>query len=148
MPHNFKQFPELTNSQMQIYYFQSPHKQITEPFMAKVVKVSDGDTIRVAWDERDFDFPVRFAELAAPERNERGGKESQSWLESQILGEMVEVIPTRMRVEKWGRLLANIIHLGMDMSQLSVDTGHAVSWSDRKTASIPDFKKELEAKWH
>ena len=78
-PHDFKTFPELTNSQMQIYYFQSPHKQIIEPFMAKVVKVTDGDTIRVLWDERDFTFPVRFAELAAPELDERGGPESQSW---------------------------------------------------------------------
>ena len=148
MPHNFKLWPELTNSQMQIYYFQSPHKQIVEPFTAKVIKVTDGDTIRVLWAARDFNFPIRLAELAAPELDERGGRESHSWLENEILGEQVEVIPTRMRVEKWGRLLANVIHLGMDMSQLSVDTGHAVSWEDRKTASIPDFKKELESKWH
>ena len=74
------------------------------------------------------------AELAAPENNERGGPESQSWLENEILGEMVEVIPTRTRVEKWGRLLANIMHLGMDMSALSIDNGHAVSWEDRETS--------------
>ena len=144
MAHDFKRFPELTNSQMQIYYFESPHKQITESFIGKVIKVSDGDTIRITCDFRDFDFPVRFAELAAPERNERGGLESQSWLENQILGKEVEVIPTKMRVEKWGRLLANIIHLGQDMSQLSIDTGHAVSWKDRESSSIPNFNIELE----
>jgi len=131
MAHDFKQFPELTNSQMQIYYFESPHKQIVESFIGKVVKVTDGDTIRVSCDFRDFDFPVRFADLAAPEKDERGGLESQSWLESQILGEEVEVIPTKTRVEKWGRLLANIMHLGMDMSQLSVDTGHGLTWENR-----------------
>lgn len=135
MSHDFKQFPELTNSQMQVYYFASPHKQIVEPLIAKVVKVTDGDTIRVKWQERDFDFPVRFAELAAPERNEKGGKESQSWLESQILGKEVEVIPTKTRVEKWGRLLANIIHMGMNMSQLSIDTGHAISWAEREQST-------------
>ena len=54
MAHDFKQFPELTNSQMVMYYFQSPHKQITEPFEAKVVKVTDGDTIRVLWAEREI----------------------------------------------------------------------------------------------
>ena len=132
MAHNFKLFPELTNSQMQIYYFESPHKQIVEPIMVKVVKVTDGDTIRVKWAERDFSFPVRFAELAAAELDERGGLASQSWLEKQILGEEVEIIPTKMRVEKWGRLLANVMFLGMDMSALSVDTGHAVSWKDRE----------------
>ena len=132
MVHNFKQFPELTNNQMQIYYFESPHKQITEPIMAKVVKVTDGDTIRVLWAERDFDFPVRMAELAAPELDERGGLDSQRFLSNEILGEEVEIIPTRTRVEKWGRLLANVMFLGMDMSRLSIDAGHAVSWKDRE----------------
>lgn len=131
-PHDFKRFPELTNSQMQIYYFQSPHKQITEPFLAKVVQVTDGDTIRVLWAERDFDFPVRMAEIAAAELDERGGLESQRFLSNEILDEEVEIIPTKMRVEKWGRLLANVMFLGMDMSALSIDNGHAVSWENRE----------------
>lgn len=134
MAHDFKNFPELTNSQMQIYYFESPHKQIVEPFLAEVVKVSDGDTIRVKWQERDFTFPIRMAELAAPELDERGGPESQSWLEDQILGKEVEIIPTRTRVEKWGRLLANIMFRGMDMSAQSIDAGKAVSWENRKVS--------------
>ena len=80
MAHDFKRFPELTNSQMNLYYFDSPHKQITESFTAKVVKVTDGDTIRVKWDERDFTFPIRLSELAAPELNERGGVKAQRWM--------------------------------------------------------------------
>ena len=132
MAHNFKQFPELTNSQMQIYYFQSPHKQITESFIGKVVKVTDGDTIRVLWAERDFNFPVRMAEIAAPELDEQGGLDSQKFMSNEILGEEVEIIPTKARVEKWGRLLANVMFLGMDMSRLSIDAGHAVSWKDRE----------------
>jgi len=132
MVHNFKQFPELTNNQMQIYYFQSPHKQIVGPIIAKVVKVTDGDTIRVTWAERDFDFPVRMAELAAPELDERGGLDSQKFMSNEILGEEVEIIPTKTRVEKWGRLLANVNFLGMDMSAQSINNGHAVSWEDRE----------------
>jgi len=50
MAHDFKKFPELTNNQMQIYYFESPHKQITEDFKARVVDVHDGDTIKVEVD--------------------------------------------------------------------------------------------------
>ena len=30
-------------------------------YSAKLVRVVDGDTIRVEWSERDFDFPVRIA---------------------------------------------------------------------------------------
>ena len=130
--HDFKRFPELTNSQMQIYYFDSPHKQIIEPIIARVVKVIDGDTIRVEWSERDFSFPIRMAEVAAPELDERGGTEGQSFLEKQILGEEVEIRPTRSRVEKWGRLLANVNFLGMDMSQQVIDAGHGVTWENRE----------------
>ena len=143
-PHDFKRFPELTNSQMAIYYFQSPHKQITEDFTAKVVKVTDGDTVRVEWEERDFTFPIRIKNLAAAELNERGGKESQSWLESQILGETVEILLSKQRVEKWGRLLADIFHKGVTMSEESVRTFHAVPWDDRDQPGVPDFSKELE----
>ena len=129
--HDFKRFPELTNSQMDIYYFDSPHKQITEDFRAKVVKVTDGDTVRVEWNERDFDFPIRIANLAAPELDERGGPASQNFLEKEILGEDVDIILTKTRVEKWGRLLAYIVNRGMNMSELSRDMGHGVSWNER-----------------
>ena len=132
--HDFKRFPELTNSQMQIHYFQSPHKQILEPITARVVKVTDGDTIRVEWSERDFDFPVRMADIAAAELDEKGGPESQSWLEKQILEEEVTIIPTKSRVEKWGRLLANVLFFGRDMSQESIAAGHAASWQGREVS--------------
>ena len=51
MAHDFKNFPELTNRQMQVYYFESPHKQVTEDFRGRVIKVTDGDTIRVEWED-------------------------------------------------------------------------------------------------
>ncbi len=142
--HDFKLFPELTNSQMQLYYFQSPHKQITEDFRARVIKVIDGDTIRVTTNFRDFNFPIRFFDLAAPELKEKGGKESKSWLESQILGKDVDIILSKQRVEKWGRLLAKIFFHGMDIGEDSIRNGKAVSWKNRKQSSIPDFKSELE----
>ncbi len=73
--HDFVKFPELTNRQMSIFYFESPHQQIVESFQAEVVKVHDGDTITVRTDFRDFDFPVRLAYIQAPELNEGGDSE-------------------------------------------------------------------------
>ncbi|GAH04240.1 unnamed protein product, partial [marine sediment metagenome] len=78
--HDFIRFPELTNSQMSELYYQSPHKQITESFRCECIKVIDGDTIRVKWFERDFDFPVRVLEINAPELNEAHGQEVKDWL--------------------------------------------------------------------
>ena len=133
-PHDFKRFPELTNNQMQLYYFDSPHKQITEGFLAKVVKVTDGDTIRVETDFRDFNFPVRFLYIAAPELDEEGGIKSQSWLESQIMGEEVYIrVNPNKRVEKWGRLLGEVILGGMSLNQMSMDTGHSINFLDIRT---------------
>ena len=131
MAHDFKNFPELTNNQLQIYYFDSPHKQITEDFTAKVVNVHDGDTIRVKWRERDFDFPVRLAHIAAPELKEEGGKESQSWLEKQIMGEEVDiVIDPNNRVGKWGRIIGEIIFMGININQMSMDMRFSIPFEE------------------
>ena len=145
MAHDFKKFPELRNSQMAIYYFQSPHKQITEDFEGVVVKVTDGDTVRMEVNFRDFSFPVRFIDTAAPELDEGGGPESQSWLEDKILGETVQVkVDPEDRVGKWGRLLGRIFFRGLSMNEESILLGHAVPWEDRKRGKLPDFSKKLD----
>ena len=132
---------------MQFYYFDSPHKQITEAFTARVTKVHDGDTITVDWHERDFVFPIRFADTAAPELSEPGGHEAQAWLENIILGEEVNVIPHPNRVEKWGRLLAYVAHRGMDVGQSEVNIGFAKRWNDRHNGKIIDpIRKPKEDK--
>ena len=124
MTHDFKNFPELTNSQMAFYYFDSPHKQIFENFQAKVIRVIDGDTIRVMWDERDFDFAVRLSDIDAPEMDSIGGIESKIWLKDKIEGREVEVlVDPRNRVEKWGRLLCGIISDGLNINDLSLIEG-------------------------
>ena len=139
MAHDFKRFPELTNSQMAFYYFDSPHQQIAEDFWAKVVKVSDGDTIRVSCNFRDFDFPIRFSNIMAAELNEEGGRQSQSWLESQILGKEVEIIVNpKNRVEKWGRLLGQVVHKGFDMGELSIQNNKSINLVEEKDP-IPEL---------
>jgi len=131
MGHDFKRFPELTNNQMQFYYFESPHKQITEDFLAKVKRVVDGDTIIVKWQERDFDFPVRLADIQAPELKE-GGLESKKWLEGKIKDKEVEIlINPYNRVGKWGRILGEVLHRGMNLNELSIQEGMAIPFREQ-----------------
>lgn len=148
MAHDFKNFPELTNSQMEIYYFESPHKQILNDFRALVVKVHDGDTITVRVDWRDFDFPVRFIDNNARElKLKKGkteqtlstdGKTSQKWLEGKLLNEEVDiVINPLLRVEKWGRLLGQVFLRGIDIGAESVNMGMSVPWANRNDGVIP-----------
>lgn len=139
---DFIRFPELTNRQIQEHVI-SPHPQITEDIFVKVVKVIDGDTIRVEWDKRDFDFPVRFLGTDAPEMNE-GGKEAREYLKGVILNEEVLLkIDKNQRVGKYGRLLAKIISLGMDVGDMMIKLGHATTFENRDEGKIPDLNKTL-----
>ncbi len=133
--HDFKKFPELTNSQMIHYELESPHPQIKESFQARVVSVHDGDTIRVLWEDRDFSFPVRFLDTQAPELKHPGGRESQEWLEELILNEEVEIqIDPDNRVGKWGRILGRVIHVGLNVNDLSILLGFARPFEEGKNA--------------
>jgi endonuclease YncB( thermonuclease family) len=140
MAHDFKKFPELTNNQMQFYYFESPHRQITEDFRAKVVKVHDGDTIRVEWPERDFIFTVRLADIAAPELREEGGREGRDWLAERILNEEIDItIDPKNRIDKWGRILGTVFHKGINMNDELVSAEIAVPFGG-SIDEIPSFE--------
>ena len=140
MAQDFVRFPELTNRQLQMHIV-SPHPQITEDIIVRVVKVIDGDTIRVEWDERDFDFPVRFLGIDAPEMNE-GGEDARDYLDNVILDEEVLLkIDKKQRVGKYGRLLAKVISLGMDMGEAMMRLGLATSFENRNEGKLPDINK-------
>lgn len=142
MVHDFKKYPELTNRQLQ-EHIQSPHPQITEDIIVEVVKVVDGDTIRVKWSERNFDFPVRFLGINAPEMNE-GGEEAKEYLKNSIEGEEVElIIDQNQRVGKYGRLLARVISTGLDMGSTMIRLGYATNFENRNEGKIPDNNKIL-----
>ena len=133
MVHDFKLFPELTNSQMNMYYFDSPHQQIAEDFDAKVVKVHDGDTIRVSCSFRDFDFPIRMANIMAAELNEEHGVEARNHLAEMILGAQVEILIDKTnRVGKYGRLIGKVLHKGFDMGEQMKSDGFGVDvWKEQ-----------------
>lgn len=144
--HDYKEFPELTNTQINEFGFASPHKQITEDFYADVVKVHDGDTITLKTDFRDFEFPLRLFGIDAPEMN-AGGETARDWLMGQILGEEVRIIIDRKnRVGKYGRLLGRVISRGMDMGDAELRLGLATEFERRREGQLPNMDKELNIK--
>lgn len=135
--HDFKEFPELTNRQIEEFGSESPHKQYTEDFDAVVVKVIDGDTVRLRTEERDFDFPLRILDIDAPEMNE-GGKEAREFLKGQILDEDVEIkIDIKQRVGKYGRLLGRIVSRGLDMAEAEIRLGLAKPFGKKNEGEVP-----------
>lgn len=138
--------PELPNSMMNLYYFESPHKQIMEDFHAKVMKVKDGDTIEVRWDGRDFDFPVRLLDINAPEMSEQRGQMVKDWLVNRIEDEEVDImINKNNRVGKFGRLLGKVFHRGMDAGVEMMHLGLVEEFGAR-AGKIPDVNKFIGIK--
>ena len=142
MAHDFVMYPELTNKQIQEFGFESPHPQITEDFNAFVEKVTDGDTIKLSTDFRDFIFPLRFLNINAPEMSE-GGEEAKAWLKDLIEGTEVLIKMNRYnRVGKYGRLLGQVFSLGMDVGSMMLQFGLAKPFG-AKDGSIPNIDKVL-----
>lgn len=128
---------------MQVYYFQSPHRQIKESFTAECSRVIDGDTIMVRWYGRNFDFPVRFNNINAPELSE-GGLEAKSWLKNRIEHQTIDVlVDPKNRVGKFGRLLGTILHNGMSIGQEMIQTGKANIFGKDKEGAIPNQNKTI-----
>jgi endonuclease YncB( thermonuclease family) len=123
-------FRELTNAQIDLGLPSDAPFQITENFRALVVKVTDGDTVRLRMDKRDFDFPMRLVKIDAPEMNE-GGKEAKEYLRDFIEGEEVDIIIDKdNRVDKYGRLLGDIFYMGFLISEDMMRTGRAVKFGE------------------
>lgn len=144
MAHDFKRFPELTNNQMNLYYFDSPHQQIAEDFDARVVNVHDGDTITLEVGFRNFTFPLRMSNLMAAELNEKGGIESRNRLKELIEGKTIEVIINKNnRVGKYGRLLGEVKESGFDIGNQMIEEGFAVSL-DEEQPGVKDLMVVLD----
>ena len=111
-------------------------------FKAEVIHVHDGDTVTLKWEE--YDFPLRFIGIDAPEMNQEGGPESQSWLEGRLLNETVEIQtdPGNL-VDKWGRLLGIVYSRGMNMSQAAIWSGKAVPFDKRFEGKIRSLVEVL-----
>ena len=141
--HDYTKYPELTNSQMQVLQFSSPHQQITQDFQAEVIKVHDGDTVTLRTRFRDFDFPLRLLNIDAPELSE-GGQEARDWLKAKILGKDVQIlINISNRVGKYGRLLGRIFSGGSDIGQEELYLGLCKPFGMKKEGQVRDTKYYL-----
>jgi endonuclease YncB( thermonuclease family) len=144
--HDYKNYPELTNTQLEEMRFTSPHEQIENDFYATVVKVHDGDTVTLRTDFRDFDFPMRFLDIDTLELN-AGGEAARDWLKGKVEGKDVQIkIDPKNRVEKYGRLLGRLFYLGMDLGQEELYLGLAKPFTQREEGKIPITDKLFSLK--
>ena len=93
---------------------------------AKVVKISDGDTITILQDKQQI--KVRLFGIDAPELKQPYGKKSKQFLANLIAGEVVEVEENGK--DRYKRTIGTIYLNGADINAQMVENGYA--WAYRK----------------
>jgi endonuclease YncB( thermonuclease family) len=140
--HDFKTYPELTNSELATFGFTSPHVQIEDDFYAVVTRVHDGDTVTLECDFRDFSFPLRFSSVDAPELSTGvPGEEARDFVAGLVEGEEVFVKLSPNRVDKYGRLLGDIVVGGLNVCDMLLMFGYAEPYELRLEAELPNLDK-------
>jgi len=99
-------------------------------FSAKVIKISDGDTITVLGGKEQT--KVRLYGIDAPEKKQEYGQKSKQFLASLIAGQVVEVEPKGK--DRYKRTLGIIHHKGQDINAQMVLNGYA--WAYVKYSRI------------
>ena len=96
-------------------------------YPAKVIKISDGDTITILTQQRK-QIKVRFYGIDAPELKQPYGKKSKQFLANLIAGEVVEVEENGK--DRYKRTTGTIYLNGADINAQMVANGYA--WAYRK----------------
>lgn len=144
--HDWKNYPELSNTELQEICLLSPHPQITHDFAATVVRVHDGDTISLSTSFRDFVFPMRFLDIDSPELS-HGGDLARDYVKGLIEGQDVQIeIDPNNRVEKYGRLLGRVKYNGLDVGQMEISLGLAKPFGFKLEGEIPPAEKLFSMK--
>lgn len=99
-------------------------------FSAKVIKISDGDTIVVLSGKEQT--KVRLYGIDAPEKKQDYGQKSKQFLASLIAGQVLEVEPKGK--DRYKRTLGIIHHKGQDINAQMVLNGYA--WAYVKYSRI------------
>jgi endonuclease YncB( thermonuclease family) len=115
--------------------------QADEEFQARVVNITDGDTVVVLRDRKEI--RVRLHGIDAPEKGQDFGSRARSALGDLVAGETVTV--QAHEKDKYGRTVATLVLKdGRNVNHLMVQDGMA--WWYRKYAPKDHELEDLEAK--
>lgn len=114
-----------------------------QPFTAKVIAITDGDTIRVLTISKTM-IKVRLGEIDAPESGQAYGSAAKRELSRLIYGKTVVVMPSG--VDRYGRMIARLRVGGVDVATEMVRRGAAwvfVSYSH--DTSLPPIEAQARS---
>jgi len=119
----------------------------------RVIKVYDGDTITIAaflpyQESRLYKFSVRINGIDCPEMRTKNPFEksisiiARDTLSRKIMGEMVQLVD--IKTEKYGRLLADVMHDGESCGAMLLEARLAVPYNGGTKKSPVDWVKYYE----
>ena len=111
-------------------------------FSAKVIKISDGDTIVVLSGKEQT--KVRLYGIDAPEKKQDYGQKSKQFLASLIAGQVVEVEPKGK--DRYKRTLGIIHYKGQDINAQMVLNGYAWAYVKYSRIYVDQEKTAREKK--
>jgi len=112
---------------------------VEKEIIGKVVKISDGDTIRVLQNKKEY--KIRFFGIDAPEKDQAFGQKSKQKLSDLVFGKEVKVL---WKEKDQYRRYLGVVYLGsLNINQEMVRGGYA--WVYRRYNDDP-FMIELETK--
>ena len=111
-------------------------------FSAKVVKISDGDTIMILQDKQQI--KVRLFGIDAPEKKQDYGQRSKQFLASLIAGQVVEVEPKGK--DRYKRTLGIIHYKGQDINAQMALSGYAWAYVKYSRIYVDQEKTAREKK--
>lgn len=106
----------------------------TGTWSGKVIKIVDGDTVRVLPDAGGRPRKIRIEGIDAPEICQAGGARAQRALETRLLDRPVQV--TTRATDDYGRGVGRIAQEGNDVGRWMVTQGHAWSYRFRDDDGI------------
>ena len=106
-----------------------------ETITARVVGVTDGDTITVLTSERQ-QIHIRLSQIDAPEKSQDFGQASKQSLSDLVFGKDVSIeVET---IDKYGRTVGKVKVGGVDANLQQINRGMA--WAYTKYAYEPSFR--------
>ena len=117
-------------------------------FIARVVKVTDGDTIHVRQGEKET--IVRLAQIDAPEHDQPFGEAARIWLARECSGGEVRIVESGK--DRYGRTIGDVHLAGRWLNKALVERGYAwhytrFSQSKELAAAEADARKAKRGLW-
>jgi micrococcal nuclease len=115
---------------------------------AKVISVTDGDTIQVM-DANKVTYKIRLENIDAPEKGQAYYNNSKQFLLKKLKGQQVNCIVYKK--DRYGRWLATVFNNGININTQMVSTGNAWAYLYNKNVAIKNAQlaaqKQLIGIW-